>query len=116
VLQKKNNKWLINISSDEQEDAFWTLLTGLGIEVFDFSNGEDDDREEFEDVERYTETCICHPQIMQHAQQQEKATLLNMKLRSSCVVHLLQLVIKDGFSALKVLSFYKSADNFVPGF
>jgi len=40
----------INISSVEQEDAFWTLLTGLGIGVSDFSNGDDYDREEFEDV------------------------------------------------------------------
>ena len=46
----------------------------------------------------------------------EEGYSLNIKLRSSCVAHLLQLVIKDGLSALKVLSFYKSADYFVPGF
>ena len=48
----------IDISSVEQEgDAFWSLPTGLGIEVSEFSIG-DDDREEFEDVERYMETCM----------------------------------------------------------
>ena len=46
----------------------------------------------------------------------EEGYSLNIKLRSSCVAHLLQLVIKDGISALKILSFYKSVDYFVPGF
>jgi hypothetical protein len=48
----------IDTSSVEQEgDVFRGLLKGLGIEVSEFSIG-DDDREEFEDVERYIETCM----------------------------------------------------------
>ncbi len=105
----------IDISSGEQEDAFWTLLTEMGIEVSDFSNGDDDDREEFEDVENYMETCM--PSSNNAARPATgEAYSLNTKLRSSCVAHLLQLVIKDGLSALKVLSFYKSVEYFVSGF
>jgi hypothetical protein len=71
----------IDISSVEQEDAFWTLLTRLGIEVSDFSNGDDDDREEFEDVERYMETCMPSSNNVTRPATGEGYSL-NMKLRS----------------------------------
>ena len=93
----------IDLSSFEQEgDAFWSLLTGLGIESSEFSIG-DDDREEFQDVERNMETCMPSSNNATLPATEEGYSL-NIKLRSSCVAHLLQLVIKDGLLALKVLS------------
>lgn len=106
----------IDISSVEQEgDAFWSLLTGLGIEVSEFSVG-DDDWEEFEDIERSMETCMPSSNNATRPETEAGYFFKNIKLRSSCVAHLLQLVIKDGLLALQVLSFYKFIEYFVPGF
>lgn len=92
----------IDISSTEkEEDAFWTMLAGLGIDVSEIAIEDDNDRDEFHEVETDLESFIPSSNNAPQPTSQD-IYVLNMILRSSCVAHLLQIAIKTGLSALQV--------------
>ncbi|XP_045032028.1 uncharacterized protein LOC116933634 isoform X4 [Daphnia magna] len=88
----------IEIADATEGDPLWVLLQELGFNFSETELNDEDDVSEFRDLERDLEEHL--PSTESTFEPLDDDYILYSRLRSDCVAHKLQLVIKDGFKTL----------------
>ena len=100
TIQQNEPMTELEIADSSEDDPLWVLLQELGIKFSEAGIHEDDDSREYRDLEKEPEEQM--PSNETAPAQVEDRYVLISRLRSDCVAHKLQLVIKDGFKTMSV--------------
>nr|CAH0112994.1 unnamed protein product [Daphnia galeata] len=98
TLQQNEPMTELEIADSSEDDPLWLLLQELGIKFSEAGVHEDDDSREYRDLEKELEEQM--PSNETAPDQVDDRYVLISRLRSDCVAHKLQLVIKDGFKTM----------------
>lgn len=90
-------------TSENDGDPIRQLIRELGLDISELGLEDQEDFDELEKVQQELDEMLASPQPPDPAVLEESYALL-YRLRSSCIAHLLQLVIKDGLKSLDVSS------------
>lgn len=98
----------LEIDDDEENEPLWSILQEMGIDVAEAATLDEEDAGEIWNVEEgLNDIMPSSDTIVPPANKEDYA--LQSKLRSDCVAHKLQLVIKDGLKAMSVCAYKNKA-------
>lgn len=94
----------LEIDCNEENEPLWSILKEMGVDVLEqAATLDEEDTIEIQSVEEgLDEIMPSSDTIIVPIHQDQEGYVLSSKLRSDCVAHKLQLVIKDGLQAMSV--------------
>ena len=94
----------LEIGDEEENEPLWSLLQEMGIDVSEAATLNEEDADEIRSVEEGLNDIMPSSDTIVPPKNQEDY-VLSSKLRSDCVAHKLQLVIKDGLKEMSVSAY-----------